>query len=136
MHTYVISAEERYRIMDFLKNYRPLLVSEWEQMALLKDKLNGAVIVPETRLSRTIVSMYSTVRIMDVARHEVETYTLVYPQQASVGQGQLSLLSPLGTALLGCNEGDFFECAVPEGAIKYVLKELLYQPERSERSRS
>jgi transcription elongation GreA/GreB family factor len=128
MSIYVISAEDRQRLDDFLATYRPYLHSEVEQMTLLKKKLRDAVIIPESKLARNIVSMYTTMSVVDLDRREALRYTLVYPRQASTGYCLLSVLSPLGVALLGCSEGSFFECTASEGIMKFAVKEILYQP--------
>src|ERR1044072_8249352 len=99
MNIQLISVEDRDRLNTFFSTYRPCLHSEVEQMRMLKKKLHDAVIVPESKLSRTIVSMYTTVNILDLDRREAERYTLVYPQQAPPGHRLLSVLSPLGAAM-------------------------------------
>jgi regulator of nucleoside diphosphate kinase len=128
MNILVISTEDRDRLTAFFKTYRPFLHSEVEQMGILKKKLSDAVIVPESKLARTIVSMYTTVNIVDLDRREAQRYTLVYPQQASPGYRLLSVLSPLGAAMLGCAEGNFFELEAATGTARFAIKEILYQP--------
>jgi transcription elongation GreA/GreB family factor len=128
MNIYVITAEDRDRLNEFFSTYRPFLHTEVEQMRLLKKKLSDAVIVPESKLSRTVVSMHTTATVVNLDQREAQRYTLTYPQQASVSYGLLSILSPLGAALLGCAEGDVFECMIPTGPVKFAIKEILYQP--------
>ncbi|HCO24501.1 MAG TPA: transcription elongation factor GreAB, partial [Gimesia maris] len=53
-----------------------------------------------------IVTMNSTVRLRDLETDELETYTLVYPQDANIKEGKLSILTPIGTAILGYRIGD------------------------------
>lgn len=128
MSIHIISAEDRDRLNAFFRTYRPFLHSEVEQMGILKKKLADAVIVPESKLSRTIIAMYTTATIVDLNRREARRYTLVYPHYAGPGQGLLSVLSPLGTALLGCAEGNIFELKTEGGTVKFAVREILYQP--------
>jgi regulator of nucleoside diphosphate kinase len=128
MNTYVISAEDRDRLHEFFTTYRPVLHSEVEQMVLLQAKLSNAVIVPESKLSRSIVSMYTTANVVDMDRHEARAYTLAYPRQASATYNLVSILSPLGVALLGSAEGALIECPLPTGTLRFAIKEILYQP--------
>lgn len=125
MQTHVISAEDHDRITEFLKSYRPFISSEIEQIALLKNKLRDAVIVPESRLSRAIISMYSTAKVMNLTYRDTGLYMLVYPHHANPGRRKLSILSPLGRTLLGCSEGDFIDCALGDDILKLAVTEVI-----------
>jgi len=54
---------------------------------------------------------------------------LVYPDDADAGEGSLSVLSPIGTAILGCRKGDLVEWEVPSGTTAIRIEDVLYQPE-------
>jgi len=58
-------------------------------------------------------------------------YTLVFPSDADLKNGKLSVLAPIGTALLGYRQGDIFNWKVPGGTMKIKVLEILYQPEAS-----
>ena len=62
----------------------------------------------------------------DDSRMEV---TLVFPADADIDAGKLSVLSPVGTALLGYAEGDTVEWEVPAGKRRIRIEKILYQPE-------
>jgi regulator of nucleoside diphosphate kinase len=129
MSAYIITADDHRRITEVLGTYRPYLATEREQIAILRQKLAEAVIVDAARLSPEVVSMHSTVRVTNVGDRETSTYTLVYPFEAK--GAKLSLLSPLGTALLGTSGGRVFECQVPDRTLTMAVREVLYQPERT-----
>jgi len=73
--------------------------------------------------------MNSQVRIRDLEAGRVMVYTLVFPQDADASQGKISVLAPIGTALLGYRVGDMIECKVPAGVKRLRVEEVLYQPE-------
>jgi len=77
------------------------------------------------------VTMNSTVEIRDLAFDETETYTLVYPEQANIHANRLSVLAPLGTAILGCRVGDVVRVKTPSGARRVRVEEISFQPERT-----
>ncbi len=52
-------------------------------------------------------------------------YTLVLPEEADVSEGRISILAPLGTAMLGFRRGDIFEWMMPEGAMKLKVETIL-----------
>jgi len=74
--------------------------------------------------------MNSTVRLREFRDKDTETYTLVYPKDANIAEGKLSVLAPIGTAILGYRVGDWVEWQVPSGLIKFKIEELVFQPER------
>ena len=96
--------------------------------ALDKELQRGEVVAP-TRVPKGVVTMNSKVRIQDMRSDERETYTLVFPQDADIDQGRLSVLAPLGTALLGAKGGDVVEVNAPAGLRRIKVVRILYQPE-------
>lgn len=73
--------------------------------------------------------MHSQVRIRDLGTDETETFTLVYPDEADIEQGKVSVLAPIGTALLGTHVGQVIEFGVPAGIRQLEVVQILYQPE-------
>jgi len=95
----------------------------------LKAEVDRAVIVEANDIDPDVVTMNSKVRILDLDTGEELEYTLVYPLSADFSQGKISILVPLGTALLGFRKGDVVEWKVPGGIRKFNIKKVLYQPE-------
>ncbi|MHB8054033.1 MAG: nucleoside diphosphate kinase regulator [Candidatus Aminicenantales bacterium] len=95
----------------------------------LRTELERAVIVESGKIGADIVTMNSRVRIQDLDTGEQKEYTLVYPLAADFSQGKISVLVPLGTALIGFRTGDVVEGKVPGGIRKFKIKKILYQPE-------
>jgi regulator of nucleoside diphosphate kinase len=61
--------------------------------------------------------------------NEDHVYTVVFPSDANLDQRKISILAPIGTAILGYRVGDTVEWRVPGGIKKLRIKEILYQPE-------
>ncbi|MBN1437870.1 MAG: nucleoside diphosphate kinase regulator [Anaerolineales bacterium] len=95
----------------------------------LKEELERAAVVPAGEIPNSVVTMNSTVCLEDLDTGEEETYTLVFPDQADLKLGKVSILAPIGTAMLGYETGDVFEWEVPSGKRKLRVKKVLYQPE-------
>lgn len=93
-------------------------------------ELDIAEIVAPEEIPPDVVTMNSTVRLRAVRSKEIETYTLVYPQNANIAVGKLSVLAPIGTAILGYRVGDTVQWKVPKGLIRFKIEELVFQPER------
>lgn len=97
----------------------------------LDGELRRARVVPRPQLPPDVVTMNSTVRLRDLETREEETYTLVYPADADIGKNKLSVLAPVGTALLGYRAGDVVEWPVPAGVSRFRIEEVLSQPRRA-----
>lgn len=100
-----------------------------EYLAELRVELDRAQVVPSRAISQEIVIMNSKVVLLDPLTRKEETYTLVFPEDADIGQGKISILAPIGTAMLGCEAGNSFESKVPSGKRRLKVKRIIYQPD-------
>ncbi len=81
----------------------------------LLHELDRAAVLPAADLSADVVRLGSQVEIEDLADGSVDTYTLVLPEFANADEKRLSVLAPIGTAVLGYAEGDEIEWRTPGG---------------------
>ncbi|ACB75902.1 GreA/GreB family elongation factor [Opitutus terrae] len=81
----------------------------------LRSELSRGVVVDATALPPTAIRLGSTVEIEDLESGEIETYTLVLPEQANVDARKLSVLAPIGTAVIGCLQGAEVAWSTPGG---------------------
>ena len=95
----------------------------------LQAELERAEVVESDKVPSDVVTMNSRVCLVDLDTGEEEVYTVVFPDDANAGQGKISVLAPIGTAMLGYEVGDVFEWQVPAGKRKWKVKQILYQPE-------
>jgi len=98
-------------------------------------KLWGAEIVEPDSVPPDVVTMRSRVRVLDMVSGHESTYTICYPVEANLDAGKLSVLAPIGTALLGYREGDVVEWPVPGGVRVLKIEKLEHQPEATARPR-
>jgi regulator of nucleoside diphosphate kinase len=79
-----------------------------------------------------IVTMNSKVRLLELkSKKEIEV-TLVYPKDMDIHARKVSVLAPVGIAILGCREGDVVEIPAPSGStLMYLIEKVVYQPEAS-----
>jgi regulator of nucleoside diphosphate kinase len=75
--------------------------------------------------------MRSKVRLKDLVSGETNTYSVVFPTEANFTEGKISILAPIGTAILGYKKGDTIEWPVPAGVRRLRVDEVLFQPEAS-----
>ena len=98
----------------------------------LGDELDRADIVDPKEVPARVVTMNSTIRFRVASSKEEFCLTLVYPKDVDESGGTISVLAPVGSALLGLQQGDEIEWPKPGGGTLQVkLEEILYQPERA-----
>ena len=129
--TIQITELDRKRLQDLIRDAQ---AGEYRKSVYLENllgELERAQVVPSRDISGDVITMNSTVTLKDLDTNEEETYTLVYPEQADTTQGKVSILAPIGTAMLGYRAGDVFEWEVPAGMRRLKVEKILYQPEAS-----
>lgn len=98
----------------------------------LEAELARADIVEPHDIPPTVVTMNSTVRFRVESSAEDFTLTLVYPKDLDSSGAKISILAPVGSALLGLSAGDQIEWPKPGGGVlKVRIEEVTYQPERA-----
>lgn len=99
-----------------------------EHLEGLERELNRSVRI-SARRTPDIITMRSKAHLVDLDTGEELVYTLVFPNEADIRQGKISVLAPIGTAMLGYRVGDVFEWPVPDGVRRLRVGDVLYQPE-------
>ena len=100
-----------------------------KDLEALAEELEQAEIVSSREVPPDVVTMNSKVVIRYLATSEKTTYVLVFPIQADIKKSAISVLAPVGTAILGYAKGDILEWPVPSGIRRICIEEVLYQPE-------
>ena len=131
----VVTRKDRDRLRALIETARTR--RRWEELHLiaLADELESAEVVESEGVPPDVVTMRSRVRVLDMVSGQAATYTLCYPVEANLEAGRLSVLAPIGTALLGYREGDVIEWPVPGGVRVLKIEKLLRQPEAAARPR-
>jgi regulator of nucleoside diphosphate kinase len=109
------SPQTVYRKSDYLKS--------------LQTEMARAKIVAPTKVPGDVITMNSTVLLQDMETGDEMEYTLVFPEDADMTKGKVSVLAPIGTAMLGYRVGDEFTWEVPAGTRRLLVKKIIYQPE-------
>ena len=100
-----------------------------EYLKKLEGELDRAEIVDPKHIPDDVITMRSKVRLKDLVTGQANTYSLVFPTEADFDEGKISILAPIGTAILGYKSGDTIEWSVPSGLRRIKVEEILYQPE-------
>ncbi|MBK1719005.1 nucleoside diphosphate kinase regulator [Thiocystis violacea] len=120
-----LDAERLERLLDSLPREAP-------GRRELEEELDRAEVVDSHQIPPTVVTMSSTVRFKVASSTEEFRLRLVYPKDLDPAGGTISVLAPVGSALLGLREGDEIDWPKPNGETQRVrIEEVLYQPERA-----
>ena len=121
-----LDAQRLFTLIESLPTKKMVGISE------LEEELARAIIVDPKEIPTTIVTMNSTVKFTVEASREEFLMTLVYPKDLELKGDKISILAPVGSALLGLAQGDQIEWPKPGGGlIKITINEIFYQPERA-----
>jgi len=123
--TIYITATDMTRLRALLAERR----DPREDIKTLAAELSRAQVVNSSEIPRNVITMNSKARLREVETDDVMTYTLVFPDQADYEARRISVLAPIGTAMLGQSEGDEFEWEVPAGSVRIRVEKVIYQPE-------
>lgn len=117
------------RLTELIDGLRLSPKANQANLDLLEKELCRAVLVDPQNIPRDVITMNSKVSVTDTDSGEKMTYTLVFPSAANITENKLSVLAPLGMALLGYRKGDVIKWPVPSGIRKLKVGEIIYQPE-------
>ena len=96
----------------------------------LADELQAVDLVTSQDVAPDVVTMNSEVELVLAGQTEPQRLTLCYPRDAQVGAGRISVLSPIGAALLGRRVGDTVHWRMPNGeTCQAELAAIVFQPE-------
>ncbi len=99
----------------------PLVNSAGPDVAeLLEIELGRATVVEPDQVPNNVVSMNSQVNFLDLDSNKEMSVTLVYPHDSNIEQNKVSVLAPIGAALIGLQVGQTIDWPMPNGKNKRV----------------
>ena len=123
-----ITGDDSKRLRRLIAGRRGANSLDHEYLDMLEQELDRAEVVEPEAIPRDVVTMNSEVRLRDMDSGETRVYRLVFPTQSRT-ENSISVLAPIGTAILGYRVGDVIEWRVPKGMRRLKVLEIIYQPE-------
>jgi len=132
-HRICVTREALGKLQALLESHRQ---GGLQQAALevLEEELERAHIVNPEALPPDVITMNSEVLLRDLETGQTRSYKLVYPASVKQYPDAVSVMAPLGMALLGYRAGETIEWPVPKGMRRLKVLKVLYQPEASARA--
>ena len=123
--TIYVTAADMQRLRALVTNGK----TSREDLRALSAELDRAHVVTPAEIPGDVITMNSKARLRELLTDDVMTYTLVFPDLADYEFRRISVLAPIGTAMLGHREGVEFEWVVPAGPVRLRVEKVIYQPE-------
>lgn len=122
-----VTSDDRKRLQALLS--RPTEAMDRDDVSGLVGEVQRAVVVPASEIPPDVITMNTRARLLDLDQHTTLDYTVVYPEDADFAAGRISVVAPIGAAMLGYRVGDEIEWVVPSGPRRLRVEAILYQPE-------
>jgi regulator of nucleoside diphosphate kinase len=127
-HTIMITASDHARLTSMISR-GVLSPRERDEARALQAELERAEIVPLHQVPPDVITMNSRAELLDLDTHERMEFTVVFPEEANLPEGKISVLAPVGTGMLGYRVGHTFEQRAPFGMRRLKVLSVKYQPE-------
>jgi regulator of nucleoside diphosphate kinase len=130
----VVTDDDMDRLSRWVQALKHSFFRDQLQLQSLEQALASAEVAPWERIARDVIRMNSTIRVLDLDTRKKERYTLVFPFNADIATNRISVLAPVGIALLGRRQGDVIETKVPGGARRLRVEWVSQRPRTPRRT--
>ncbi len=127
--TIYITEFDKKRLEELLNTPNENCYRNRRHLTELKEELNRCKVISPMDIPEDVITMNSRVSFKDLDSAKIMTYSLVFPKDADIALNRISILAPIGTALIGHSVGDTIIWRVPAGLKKLKVETILYQPE-------
>lgn len=123
--TIYITEEDKSKLKKLLSFSSGYKLFDRKTLQDIKLEIERAKVVTDNEKIDDLITMNSTVRLKDLKTELEFTYTLVYPDKANISENKISILAPIGTAMLGYRVGEIIEWEVPAGKRRLEILEIV-----------
>lgn len=128
-NTITVTELDYLRLKGLIQKLHGNNVLDIKHLIFLDLELQRALKIDSKLITPDFVTMNSVTAITFLDTKKTMELRLVYPQNANFSKGLISVLSPLGCALLGYKAGDIVTFEAPKGEQKVRIEKVIYQPE-------
>lgn len=124
-HPIIVTDRDASRLRGLLGGQSQASFRDHGHLSQLQSELEGALVLAADEVPAGVVTIDSLVRVVDLDNGQRSALTLVLPHEADVARRRISVLAPLGTALLGFRAGDDVEWSMPGGKRRLHIEHVL-----------
>ncbi len=129
----LITEKDLTQLRRLVEHARPANEHDRIQVEALEEEIERARVVPSHEIPPNVVTMHSRARVMDLRTGEQMVFQVVYPHEANFAERKISVLAPIGMALLGNSADTEIEWTVPSGTRRLRIEAVEHQPEAARR---
>lgn len=118
----IIKKTDFHAIINLVENLAP--TQKTKELGVLQSELRRAKTVADHTISDKVIQLGTYFEIRELSSGAKLSYHLVLPKYADLANKKISVLSPLGVALIGFQEGATFEWEMPGGRKKFVIEKV------------
>lgn len=126
----VVTQRDAARLRALVSGYARS-ARDTEHLEELALEIERASVLDPQQVPADVVTMHSRVRVLDLATGEHRELVLVYPAESDIAANRVSVLAPLGTALLGYRKGDEVEWQMPGGLRRIRIENVVQEGEEA-----
>jgi len=120
--TPVFSEKDFQIIHDLIKNQSA--IQQTKEIRFLAEELKRAKVVKDDKIGADVVRLNSFVEVQDQGNNNIMDFHIVLPSQANLNEKKISILAPLGIALIGFKKGQVVEWQMPAGKKSLKIVEV------------
>ncbi|HOO73362.1 MAG TPA: GreA/GreB family elongation factor [Spirochaetota bacterium] len=124
----ILTKKDCERLQKVIESRATKNVSEEQSLSIIKSYLTRVKPIDSKQVRPDVVTMNSKVCLRNIGNGKKQIFSLVYPDDISQSKDRVSILSPLGSLVLGCCVGNVVK-GFPYGEEYYLIENILYQPE-------
>ena len=124
----VLTQTDFSRLTKIINHEKEIYKRRQDNLQKMLEELNKAIIVTPEKIDNSVVTINSVVKFTDLITNMNIQLKIVYPKNANINKKHVSILSPIGTALLGCKKGETVDWHIAGSKKRYFINEVIYQP--------
>jgi regulator of nucleoside diphosphate kinase len=124
----VLSKADHDTIMSYIKNGETAAQFNRADAEELLAEIKRARIVSDKELPADVIRLNSVIHLRDKTANKQMQLILVTPKQANIKEKKISVMSPVGIALIGCRKGQQVKWRVPIGERQFLITDVHHQP--------
>ena len=127
--TIYVTKDDAEKLMKLLETAKIFYDEDRDDLQELEAELEQGHVVDSGDVPQDVIIMNSKVRLLDLDTGEEVIYKLVFPEDMDIDQDKISIMAPVGTAMLGRHVGEVIEGKIPAGLCKLKVEAIIHQPE-------
>jgi regulator of nucleoside diphosphate kinase len=123
----VLAKEDYEVIMYYIRRGLPTITFNRQDAEELESELKKAKVVNKEDLPDDVVRLNSKVTVKEEKENKMMELTVVTPEKANIKERLISVMSPIGTALIGFRKGQRIRWKVPSGKKTFTIMDVQNQ---------